>query len=297
MRMDDPRLDSLDVRALRALHVLLETRSVTATARRLHTSQPTMSRILGELRSTLGDPLVIQTGRRLEPTPHAVALASRVAAAVAAVQSLVLPVEPAAREWHIAATDYAFSAVVRPWLAQAPSTRVHVHGIGAETLGALERGDVHLAIAPRVDVRGADGLVLKPLLQDHHVVVMRQGHPLARRKLTVDGYLAARHVAVSTAASGRSLVEVALRRLGYARDVAYRVSSLSQAIALVATTDAIATLPARCVDDDRAPIVARPPPFDVDPLELRLAFVPRHAADPAHRALREALSVVGGSGR
>jgi hypothetical protein len=57
-------------------------------------------------------------------------------------------------------------------------------------------------------------------------------------------------------------------------------------------TDAVATLPARCVNPDRAAIVTRSPPFDVDPLELRLAFVPRHAGDPEHRALREALKAV-----
>jgi DNA-binding transcriptional LysR family regulator len=93
-----------------------------------------MSRVLGEFRSILGDPLVVQAGRRLVPTPQAQGLAPRIAATVAAIQSLVLPPEPTAREWHLAATDYAFSTVATPWIAQNPATRVHVHRTGAETI-------------------------------------------------------------------------------------------------------------------------------------------------------------------
>jgi DNA-binding transcriptional LysR family regulator len=227
-------------------------------------------------------------GRTLEPTPRAVALAPDRAQARVSVRALAEPPEAApARTWHVAASDYGFVAVVLPWLARAEPGAMEVHRIGAETVGALDRGELHLAVAPRADVRGVEGLVVTPLFRDAHAVVMREGHPLTRGKLTLARYLAARHVAVRTDAAGRSVVEEALRREGHARSVAWRVPSLSLAMQVVRRTDAIATVPVRFARGEG--LVVRPAPFAVPELEIALAFAPRYTLDAAHRALREEL--------
>lgn len=284
-------LDSLDLRSLRALRALLETSSVTAAARRMRVSQPTMSRMLGTLRATLGDAILEPMGRKLEPTKHARLLAARVDSAIAAFEALTEREEESARSsWRIATTDYGFMVVMAPFLASAEGARteLEIGPVSMDTVGAVTRGEVDLALAPRASVRGLDQLVVRPLLRDEHVVVMRPHHPLSRETLTLKRYLGAKHVVVKTESSARSLVEKALKGQR-TRDVAYRVGTLSHAVATVRSTDAIATLPARFVRSVAPDLLVREAPFDIAPLEVAFVFAPRAANDVAHRRLREML--------
>src|SRR4030095_3038463 len=63
-------LRSVDLNLLHPLHALLEERHVTRAAKRCFLSQPAMSRALDRLRETLGDPLLVRTGRVYERTPR-----------------------------------------------------------------------------------------------------------------------------------------------------------------------------------------------------------------------------------
>src|SRR5581483_1019981 len=74
-----PSAASLDWNLLPGLHALLEEASVSRAAERLAITVPSMSRMLGRLRATLGDPLLVRAGRALVPTAYAAALRERVA--------------------------------------------------------------------------------------------------------------------------------------------------------------------------------------------------------------------------
>jgi len=71
-----------DLNLLLALDVLLEEGSVVGAARRMNLSPPAMSRTLGRIRETLGDPVFVQAGRKLVPTPRALAMREQVRVAV-----------------------------------------------------------------------------------------------------------------------------------------------------------------------------------------------------------------------
>ena len=60
-----------DLNLLYALEALLDKGSVVAAARRMHLSAPAMSRTLARIRETTGDPIFVQSGRQLVPTPRA----------------------------------------------------------------------------------------------------------------------------------------------------------------------------------------------------------------------------------
>ena len=68
----------LDLNLLVALDALLAESSVSAAGRKLHLSQSAMSGALARLREHFGDPLLVQVGRRMQPTPHARELAATV---------------------------------------------------------------------------------------------------------------------------------------------------------------------------------------------------------------------------
>src|SRR5215472_7760386 len=79
-------LSSVDANLFVVLHVVLEERSATRAARRLHVTQSAVSNAIARLRAALGDPLVVRVGRGLTPTPRAEELAPLIAQAVAQLQ-------------------------------------------------------------------------------------------------------------------------------------------------------------------------------------------------------------------
>ncbi len=66
MNLDN--LARIDLNLLVMLQVLLEERSVTRAANRLHLSQSALSKSLNRLRDMLGDPLFQRTAHGLKPT-------------------------------------------------------------------------------------------------------------------------------------------------------------------------------------------------------------------------------------
>src|SRR5258706_4752955 len=84
------RMKTYDLNLLRTLDALLAAGSVTGAAERLHLSVPATSHALARLRELTGDPLLVRAGRRLVPTPRAVALREPVAQWMAQAAALVL---------------------------------------------------------------------------------------------------------------------------------------------------------------------------------------------------------------
>src|SRR6185295_20190914 len=68
-------LSAIDLNLFLVLHAVLEERSATKAAARLHVTQSAVSNGLARLRQLLGDPLVVRHGRGLVPTPRAEQLA------------------------------------------------------------------------------------------------------------------------------------------------------------------------------------------------------------------------------
>src|SRR5215472_9901334 len=82
-------LSAVDLNLFAVLHAVLEERSATRAAERLHVTQSAVSNAIGRLRAVLGDPLVVRSGRGLTPTPRAEELAPFVAQAVGQLQMAI----------------------------------------------------------------------------------------------------------------------------------------------------------------------------------------------------------------
>ena len=65
------RFNKLDLNLLVALDALLTEQSISRAAEKIHLSQSAMSNALARLREYFDDELLIQVGRRMEPTPRA----------------------------------------------------------------------------------------------------------------------------------------------------------------------------------------------------------------------------------
>ncbi len=187
MHNTDGGLGSLDLRALRLLGSILETRSVTRTAEAFGLSQPATSRALEQLRRALGDRLVVRGSTGGALTPRAQALVPLVKDAIEAVgRVFALPTfDPATAEAlvRVATTDYGAAVVLAPLAGHlaraAPGVSIDVVPWSADTLAGLEQGQLSFALY--ADSGLPNDFHTRDLFEEGYSCLLRSGHPALAR--------------------------------------------------------------------------------------------------------------------
>lgn len=294
--MDDIR--GIDLNLLVVLDVLLEERSVTRAAARLHVTQSTVSGMLARLRDALGDPLFVRTRTGIAPTPRAEAMAGPLRAWLLEARALVAPARFDAARWDatvaVGATDYTqhvlFPGLIRSLRERAPRLRVAVHAlVFAEAAERLASGTFDLVVTAAG--WAPPGLPSRLLCRERYVLAMAAHHPLARkRRITLGDFCAYDHVLVSPSGGAfAGPVDEMLARRGQRRNVRFSVPSFALVPDLLAGADLLSVLPERLVAG-RRDIRTYRPPIGPDPVEMVAVWHPRLDGDPAHRWLRETLA-------
>jgi DNA-binding transcriptional LysR family regulator len=160
----------------------------------------------------------------------------------------------------------------------------------------LDTGDADLAVGYFPEVvtailaQGADShLRHARLYATRYVNVMRRGHPLAQRSLTLDAFCAAHHLLVSFSGRAHGYVDLALAALGRQRRIVLTVNQFFTAGRVVARSDLLTVLPESFVGaTGYAPeLVTGELPLPLGPVHVEMIWHLRHDADPAHRWLRQ----------
>ncbi len=293
-----------DLNLLITLDVLLAEGSVAGAARRLRLSPSAMSRALARLRETTGDPLLVRAGRGLVPTPRAIELRDQVSRLVQDARAVLRPVEaldPARlTRSFVLRTSEGFvenfgAALIARVGAEAPGVRLRFlpkpdkdSAPLREGLVDLETGVIGRATAPELRVQA--------LFRDRFIGVVREGHPLCTGEVTPARYAAGRHVLVARQGVERGPVDEALKAVGLERQVATTVGGFSTALALVRSTDLIASVPERHTGLLRAGLFSFALPVPVPEITVSMLWHPRLDGDPAHRWLRGVVRGVCGAG-
>ena len=293
-----PSLESIDLDRVLALHWLLEEAHVSRAARRMSTSQPAMSRTLNALRDVFDDPLLVRSGRAMVRTPFAESLRPRLSAAITDLRAVLRDPEPFSPDTAtgtivIATTDYAAALAVTAWNTcvrpRAPRLDLELVPFGPSTAEDAIRGELDLAIAG-TDVPGIDDrYVVRPFLTETFVSVVRRGHPMSRRKISLSQFAALDHVLVITGSGQVSSVDRKLGAQGLSRRVALQVPSFWTALHAVRDSDAVTTLPKRFVDIAGADVTALRLTDEIPGFSLSLVWHPRNTTSARHRFVREAL--------
>ncbi|XVU25982.1 LysR family transcriptional regulator [Actinoplanes sp. CA-054009] len=172
---------SLDL--LRTFLAVYRAGSVTAGARRLSLSQPTVTAQLRALETALGKPLFTRLPRGVAPTPAAELLARQVAEPLDRLAGLVVDETDETTVVHLGGPTEFLTAVVLPaagpLIADGLQLRVSF-GLPAELTGRLRDGSIDLALLS-VRPRGA-GLRVEPLCDEEFLLVGAPG--VAGRDLT-----------------------------------------------------------------------------------------------------------------
>lgn len=298
--MNDVHVEAFDLNLLLAFDALWTERHVTRAARRVGLTQSAMSHALARLRLQLADPLFVATPRGLVPTPRAHVLAPPLAEALALVRHAVQPTQftPATlrRTFTIGSNDYG-DVTLLPQLVtrlerEAPGLRLTLRPIIGDGARALLDGNHDLLFS--VPHPAATEIHGETLFQDHFVSLLRADHPATRRPLTLERFVALRHLLISPQGVGEAAVDVALRALGLEREIAIRVPYFLSAPLVVAQSDLIVTMPERVAEAVAAQhrLVARKPPVRLPNIAFNMFWHARHDADPLHRWIRQLVSAI-----
>ena len=243
------RFERLDLNLLVALDTLLDTQSVTETARRLHLSQPSVSAALGRLRDYFGDDLLVQVGRKMMPTAKAQELAPAIKDMLNLVRFRIIHADeydPAQsrRRFRIVASDYVFDVLLSKVLATAgrlsPYTVFDLSPPGRQSTRQFIDGNIDVMIT--VEDYLIDDHPSKLLFSDEDAVICWAEGAFADG-VTASQFLQARHaVAVFGQEQLPTVTELHFDASGIDRQVAIRVPSFAALPGAVVSTDRIATL-------------------------------------------------------
>jgi DNA-binding transcriptional LysR family regulator len=280
--MNDTDIRRLDMTLLLVLSSLLRTRQATATAQQLGVTQSSVSHSLAKLREIFADELFLRRPQGLLPTARARALQPVVDGILdmtrGAVRTSAFDPRTAEGLVRIAGTDYPCTLLAAPLIerleAAAPGLRVSFRPlVRDQAMAALLAGDLDFAIGPFA----ADGerFARRPLWEDDYLVAVRKGHPAFRSACTLAGYCAGRHVLVSLAGDLDGIVDRALAARGKLRTVVASTPYFLTALATVARSDAIATVPASIARAHADALALRLFPCPVPIRSLKVSLVHR----------------------
>lgn len=284
------RFNRLDLNLLVALDALLTECSITKAAERLNLSPSATSNALARLREYFDDELLVQVGRRMEPTPRAQGLQEAVRDVLVRVDSAIAiqpEFEPSKsdRVFHIFVSDYTQLVFVPHLLALAHAERCTARFEFLPQVStphrSLERGEADLLIIPR-HFLSLDHPEEVLYVEDFVCVVWRNG-ALARGEFTFERYLAAGHVVMQPpGGTGDSFETWFVKRYGVTRRVAVTSYGFAALPAMVVGTDLVATVHARLARTMQAawPIEIRPPPLPITPMEQGLQWHKYRTQDP-----------------
>ena len=305
MQESDARLDHLDLRDLRLLAALIETRSVTRTAERFGLSQPAASRALDRLRRALGDRIVVRSGTGGVLTPRGQAIARQIGPLFGEVLRLFEPdaFDPrrARSIIRLAATDYGATVVAGPLaahlLSAAPGLQLVVGGFTAETFEQLAQGAADLALYADADI--PPDFHAEDLFHETYSCLVRDGHPALAAERDAEHLierLADAPRAISLFPDGRRLLpdDVLGDVLGGpAAQISFATPYFFSGAAAVAKSDMIMCLPTRAATVMARAYGLRAVPLPADAgFTYRVIWHDRCHQDRQHAWMRAALREV-----
>lgn len=213
---------------LQQLRYIVEVRNhnlnVSATAERLYTSQPGISKQVRLLEDELGVQIFGRSGKHLTHVTPAgqgiLAIAEEMLDKAEAIRAVADEhTQPDQGRLHIATTHtqarYALPAVIRQFIDRYPKVSLHMHqGTPTQIAEAVVRGEADFAIATEA-LHLYDDLIMLPCYHWNRSIVVPKGHPLASlAKVGIEDLAAYSLVTYVFGFTGRSDLDEGFARKG-----------------------------------------------------------------------------------
>jgi DNA-binding transcriptional LysR family regulator len=289
-------LKDVDLNLLLVFNQLLAERRVSKVAEALGMTQPGVSNALKRLRLLLGDEMFVRTARGMEPTPYALQLAEPIGYALSTIHDSLNEVshfDPASskRRFTLGMTDigevYFLPRLMEVLRKHAPGVTVStVRNTAVNLQDEMEAGHVDLAIGLLPQLKS--GYFQRRLFRQRYVCMFRKGHPLDKKKLTVDDFRHADHVTVVSTGTGHAIADQAIERHGIQRNIGLTVPHFVAVGHILSNSTMIATVPERyamaCVEPFGLRYVAHP--LALPEININVFWHAKFNKDPANKWLR-----------
>jgi len=291
------QLRRLDLTLLLVFLGLVRHRKAVDVATELGLTQSAISQALKRLRDIFGDELFLRRPHGMEPTATALALEKAVAQAVDSLRGALgqaRAFDPATATGlvRIAALDAEQAVLIPPLAARlrvaAPGLTLSVLPRGrGEAVEALNEGRVDLALGYLWVV--PEAISGERLYEETFLIAGRPDALPEAPRITLDAYCAADHVLISPGGDMHGVVDDRLEALGRTRRIVLGLPAFLPALAAVAASHALVTLPARVATAFAGGfrLVTATPPLEVRSFPVSVFWHRRNDADPRTRWLRE----------
>lgn len=292
-------LTNVDLNLFVVFDTIYSERNLTRASEVLNITQPAVSNALARLRQAFGDPLFVRTGRTMTPTPAAQNAIGPVQQALRQLRASVdqfgkFDPLTSQRTFHVclreASTAVLMPDLVRALRTSAPGVKVHCYQLDRRQVPVeLASGQIDFAVdIPQLHKGDLNGT---PIYSDRYVCVLRKGHPIAAKAMTLERFVALDHVMVSGRRRGKGLVDVALTRLGKQANNVLRVSHFQPAFHVVMETDMTVSAPLSLAR--RYDVVIKELPFEPITLDSTLYWHKKADLDPASIWMRNQIVAAG----
>ncbi|MDV2077284.1 LysR family transcriptional regulator [Marinobacter xestospongiae] len=295
-------LNRLDLNLLHVFDTIYREGSLTRAARALHLTQPAISHSLAKLREHFDDPLFTRQGNQMVPTPLARRFLASMRPGLTQIQSAVNQFhafDPAShrKTYALAMRDVLESTFLPSLMARLepyPELEIVSQRVARRDMETqLAAGKLDFAVDVLLPV--SEQTAHERLRQDRLVVIARSDHPLAQEPLTLESYLAASHVLVSSRAEGPGIEDFELSRQGVQRRIRLRCQHYFAACRVVAQSDLLLTMPetyARIIAENTG-LALLTAPTDLPDLDVHLYWHRPYEQEPALAWFRQQLHRIG----
>lgn len=298
-RMALDRLSRLDLNLLVSLHVLLEYKSVSKAANKLHISQSAMSKTLARLRELFEDPLLERAGYGMKPTLRAQQLQPELVQLLLCVEKITAPnsfdPQTSGRCFTLTILESIYplvlSKVINTAFSQAPNIDIDIRHWEANTFQKLEKGDIDFAITGKdilQIIQPPKGVIYDTLFQVELCCLVKSEHPALSHTWDLEEYLSYRHIMPKNYENERWFLDVKLAEIDKKREIAIYVPDFNNAAELCNHTDFVLTLPNVYAQHiaEKFNLKTLPLPFSVPELSYTLFCHENRTNDLAHSWLK-----------
>jgi len=272
----------MELRHLRYFVAVAEAGSLTvAAARKLHTSQPSLSRQIRDLEGELGTQLLTRRARGIELTPagrafldHARLVLSQVEAASEAARRVAHPSKPCFTMGFLTGHELRWMPeAMRILRDELPNIDVMISSQYSPLLAdGLSKGKIDAAFLRRE--KGLPDLAFRLLVKEPLMVVLPSDHRLAALKaISPRDMVGETFVAVSnTAPVLRAIIDKYLKRSGVDITPDHEADHLAMGMSLIASTGGVGLLPAYAQNFLPSSLTSRPVKGDAPTVDLLLGY-------------------------
>jgi len=288
-------IKDIDLNLLRLFDAVYRTRNVSRAAELMDLTQPAASQGLTRLRLLIKDPLFVRAGGGVQPTPRADRLADAVRSALATLEQALneaVLFEPlrSRKVFRIHMSDIGEGRFLPELMAAlrelAPGVRIETSPRASSDIApALDNGRIDFAFGFLPAVKDTQRV---QLLKDRYIVLLREGHPFARRRRSGQALLDALQQLEFVAVRTHSDTLRILQMLQLEERLRLTTEHFMVLPSIVKATDLAVVMPRNIANIFAAGggYTVIEPPFPLRDFTVSLHWSKRFEADPGNRWLR-----------